>query len=137
MKGKISFSVSFSPPSTWGEHFQCGIDQNGRTKPSPSNRRTRSKWIAHVIHYIRTIYQCKLFMKPLYLLHEEKDDLKNREYGQDTVCPRSSDPFYIISYDIKWVATYWAYSSFFCVYCTYQIQSSIPSTKQIQYISNL
>ena len=24
-----------------------------------------------------------------------------------TVCPRSSDPFYIVSYDIKWVTTSW------------------------------
>ena len=25
----------------------------------------------------------------------------------DTVCPRSSDPFYIVSYYIKWVTTSW------------------------------
>ena len=27
-----------------------------------------------------------------------------------TVCPRSSDPFYIVSYYIKWVTTSWTYS---------------------------
>ena len=26
---------------------------------------------------------------------------------QGTVCPRSSDPFYIVSYYIKWVTTSW------------------------------
>ena len=28
-----------------------------------------------------------------------------------TVCPRSSDPFYIVSYYIIWVTTSWTYSS--------------------------
>ena len=28
-----------------------------------------------------------------------------------TVCPRSSDPFYIVSYDMKWVTTSWTYST--------------------------
>ena len=27
-----------------------------------------------------------------------------------TICPRSSDPFYIVSYYIKWVTTSWTYS---------------------------
>ena len=30
-----------------------------------------------------------------------------------TVCPRSSDPFYILSYYIKWVTISWTYSTFF------------------------
>ena len=29
-----------------------------------------------------------------------------------TVCPRSSDPFYIVSYYIKWVTTSWTDGSF-------------------------
>ena len=28
-----------------------------------------------------------------------------------TVCPRSSDPFYIVTYHIKWVTSLWTYSS--------------------------
>ena len=28
-----------------------------------------------------------------------------------TMCPRSSDPFYIVSYYIKWVTTAWTHSS--------------------------
>ena len=28
-----------------------------------------------------------------------------------TVCPKSSDPFYIVSYYIKWVTTSWTYST--------------------------
>ena len=28
----------------------------------------------------------------------------------NTVGPRSSDPIYIVSYDIKWVTTFWTYS---------------------------
>ena len=27
-----------------------------------------------------------------------------------TVCPRSSDPFFIVSYYIKWITTSWTYS---------------------------
>ena len=28
----------------------------------------------------------------------------------DTVCPRSSDPFYVSTCYIKWVTTFWTYS---------------------------
>ena len=31
-----------------------------------------------------------------------------------TICPRSSDPFYIVSYYIKWVTTFWTYSKSKC-----------------------
>ena len=34
----------------------------------------------------------------------------NVEYDYLTVCPRSSDPFYIVSYYIKWVTTSWTHS---------------------------
>ena len=34
----------------------------------------------------------------------------------NTVCPRSSDPFYIVSYYIKWVTTSWTYSKRFKPY---------------------
>ena len=34
--------------------------------------------------------------------------IKKFLYG--TVCPRSSDPFYKVSYYIKWVPTSWTYS---------------------------
>ena len=27
-----------------------------------------------------------------------------------TVCPRSSDLFYVVTYNIKWVTTSWTYS---------------------------
>ena len=27
-----------------------------------------------------------------------------------TLCPRSSDPFYVVSYNMKWVTTSWTYS---------------------------
>ena len=27
-----------------------------------------------------------------------------------TICPRSSDPFYLVTYYIKWVTTSWTYS---------------------------
>ena len=32
--------------------------------------------------------------------------------GDHTVCPRSSGPFYVVTYYIKWVTTSWTYSSF-------------------------
>ena len=28
-----------------------------------------------------------------------------------TICPRSSDPFYIVSYSVNWVTTSWTYST--------------------------
>ena len=27
------------------------------------------------------------------------------------MCPRSSDPFYVVTYSIKWVTTTWTYST--------------------------
>ena len=33
--------------------------------------------------------------------------------NQDTVCPRSSVPFNILSYYIKWVSTTWTYRTLF------------------------
>ena len=32
----------------------------------------------------------------------------------NTVCPGSSDPFYIVSYYIKWVTTSWTHSIYMC-----------------------
>ena len=31
-------------------------------------------------------------------------------FSLGTICPRSSDPYYIVSYCIKWVTTSWTYS---------------------------
>ena len=31
--------------------------------------------------------------------------------GSTTVCPESSDPFYMVSYYIRWVTTSWTYST--------------------------
>ena len=33
-----------------------------------------------------------------------------------TVCPRSGDPFYIVSYNMKWVTTSWTYSMLVFLY---------------------
>ena len=35
---------------------------------------------------------------------------KNENTNINTVCPRSSDPFYLVSFYIKWVTTSWTYS---------------------------
>ena len=35
-----------------------------------------------------------------------------QQFRFDTVCPRSSDPFYIVGYYIKWVTTSWTYSTY-------------------------
>ena len=32
--------------------------------------------------------------------------------GRHTVCPGNSDPFYIVTYFIKWVTTSWTYSTY-------------------------
>ena len=35
---------------------------------------------------------------------------KDYIFNPYTVCPRSSDPFYIVIYYVKWVTTSWTYS---------------------------
>ena len=37
--------------------------------------------------------------------------MPHRDAPFDTVCPRSSAPFYVITYYIKWVTTSWTYSN--------------------------
>ena len=41
--------------------------------------------------------------------------IQTLNFRQDThtVCPRSSDPFYIVTFSIKWVTTSWTYIDFF------------------------
>ena len=36
--------------------------------------------------------------------------------GAYTVCPRSSDPFYIVRYYLKWVTTSWTYSLLYKIF---------------------
>ena len=43
----------------------------------------------------------QIFKQPI-----NKSKLSNRR-SLHTVCPRSSDPFYIVTYYIKWVTTSW------------------------------
>ena len=35
----------------------------------------------------------------------------NKETDKHTICPRSSDPFYIVTYYMKWVTTSWTHST--------------------------
>ena len=49
--------------------------------------------------------------------HDSKRDFESGYSNNDdtdsyyiTVCPRSSDPFYIVTYYIKWVTTSWTHS---------------------------
>ena len=45
-----------------------------------------------------------------------KDDITTkviyRAYTANTICPRISDPFYIVSYYIEWATTSWTHSSY-------------------------
>ena len=34
----------------------------------------------------------------------------HRDYTTCTICPGSSDPFYIVSYYLRWVTTSWTHS---------------------------
>ena len=56
------------------------------------------------LSYLLVISLFKIFLH--YLI---KSILRIRK---DTMCPRSSDPFYIVSYKIKWVTTSWTHSIF-------------------------
>ena len=37
---------------------------------------------------------------------------KKTIYEYNTVCPRSSDPFYIVTYYIKWATSSWTYGKY-------------------------
>ena len=51
----------------------------------------------------------------------------NIEYS--TVCPGSSDPFYMVTYYLKWVTTSWTYSSAFIALntCSVRMEVAIQS----------
>ena len=36
--------------------------------------------------------------------------IENIPNNEPSVCPRSSDPFYVVTYYLKWVTTSWTYS---------------------------
>jgi len=38
------------------------------------------------------------------------------KFQTSTVCPRSSDPFYLVSYNIKWGTTSWTYCNIKVLY---------------------
>ena len=68
----------------------------------------------------RYLYQ-KQIMKPPPFSFEtvifSPQEIKNFfPYKRDTLCPRSSDPFYIVSYCIKWVTTSWKHSTYFFLF---------------------
>ena len=58
------------------------------------------------VHFTN-IYQISPFLYRQYTMKILPDFLT---YRMCTVCPGSSDPFYIVSYYIKWVTTSWTYS---------------------------
>ena len=45
---------------------------------------------------------------------------------RNTVCPRSSDPFYTITYYIKWVTTSWTYRTYAIMHSNGPIMNSVP-----------
>ena len=59
---------------------------------------------------------------------------KNLEwiFLQHTVCPRSSDPFYIVTYYIKWVTASWAYSCYKSVCFEHVNAAPGPSLKKFR-----
>ena len=54
------------------------------------------------------------YQKVFFITAWFSPDLQSGQFGfifkKYTVCPRSSDPFYIVTYYIKWVTTPWTHS---------------------------
>ena len=52
-----------------------------------------------------------------------------------TICPRSSEPFHILTYSIKWVTTSWTYTTLDNILfnlCTFQFARRACSPFQVQ-----
>ena len=49
-------------------------------------------------------------------------DIKLSSFRIHTVCPGSSDPFYIVTYNVNWVTTSWTYSN--SISYVYNVNSS-------------
>ena len=82
-----------------------------------------SIWLSIVLFVCRSVLNCKYFdpmdsLSPVlqhleFAIHTSACGIWNSFSFTNylhTVCPGSSDPFYVISYYIKWVTTSWTYS---------------------------
>ena len=45
-------------------------------------------------------------------VRENRERCRQTEKKIDTLCPRNSDPFYVLTCYIKWVITSWTYSNY-------------------------
>ena len=55
--------------------------------------------------------QKRIFRPMNRIFHAHKNLCLQLCFKKCTVCPRSSDRFYVVSFFIKWVTTSWAYST--------------------------
>ena len=58
--------------------------------------------------YINIIY--KIYKETFFGNYYNKLMHFHISFFKYAVCPRSSDPYYIVIYNIKWVTTFWTYS---------------------------
>ena len=83
-----------------------------------SNNNYRNNKNSNKISYIHNITKRKKIVAVTASLHEPKTKqyyiFDHNTAKVFTVCPRSLDPCYIVSYYIKWVKTSWTYSKYFC-----------------------
>ena len=65
----------------------------------------------HFFQYIVLIVlAAKFYLRSIDISVENKEYVLNSLAIYCTVCPGSSDPFYIVSYYLKWVTTSWTHS---------------------------
>ena len=71
---------------------------------------------------IYTFYLDKIYSFVFYYIRT----YCSTEYAAyDTVCPRSSDPFYTVNFYIKWVTTSWTYSILYLYLILYLLTHNV------------
>ena len=109
--------------------LQCGeINRNAPSPHPPSLIYIRTMYVQMSLHWVVMMWvYFLLIIPPFPTLHiytalcrikmcEVVETLAPLVYApatKYTVCPGSSDPFYIVTYYINWVTTSWTYSSYF------------------------
>ena len=71
------------------------------------------KWPCIYLNCTRSSWRkCSKGTKMIMMLIKRKDKVHAASYPwTNTVCPSSSDPFYVVSYCITWVTTSWTHST--------------------------
>ena len=111
-RGKITWKLwkkSFFVFYLFTVHFSSGPTSESEYKTTNPDRKKKKKIWSGYDHW-KKCWSIQVSPKSGSDIHVKKK-VKPLKNHINSVCPGSSDPFYIVTYYIKWVTTSWTHSS--------------------------